>query len=260
MDPADCNLAGTGVLITRAAHQAEGLCKLVDELNGRPLRFPALEISAPAQTEQLKELLARIEDFDVAVFISANAVKWGVKYLSKGRLPEQMRTASVGLATAQALAESGHQVTLVPKQGFDSEALLAAPELSAQQVAGKRVLIFRGKDGRALLGETLTRRGALVEYAEVYQRSCPEPTGDLDKKPWLDSLDVITATSNAILDNLYLLFGETQRARLQQTPLVVISERMREHAHALGCRQVILADGPDDRAIVEAICRWIVSR
>ena len=25
---------------------------------------------------------------------------------------------------------------------------------------------------------------------------------------------------------------------------------MREHAHALGCRQVILADGPDDRAIV----------
>ena len=50
--------------------------------------------------------------------------------------------------------------------------------------------------------ETLTRRGALVEYAEVYQRNCPEPTGDLDKKPWLDSLDVITATSNAILDNL----------------------------------------------------------
>jgi len=256
----DCNLAGVAVLVTRAAHQAQGLCNLIGELRGRPIHFPAIEISAPAQTEQLHELLAHIETFDMAVFVSANAVKWGLNCLPEGRLPERMKIAAVGLATAQALAESGQLASVVPEQGCDSEALLAAAEMSAQAVAGKRVLIFRGQGGRALLGDTLTRRGALVDYAEVYRRSCPQPTGDLSQTSWIGDLDVITATSNSILDNLFLLFGETQGERLLETPLIVISERMREHAHGLGCRHVILATGPDDRSIVAAICRWIAHR
>src|SRR5207237_459615 len=58
-----------------------------------------------------------------------------------------------------------------PQMGADSEAVLAAPEL--QQVAGKRVLIIRGDDGRPVLGESLTARGAKVEYAECYRRVRP---------------------------------------------------------------------------------------
>lgn len=258
MGLADCNLAGAGVLVTRAAHQADGLCKLIGELKGRPLPLPALEISAPLQMEPLNELLAHIESFDMAIFVSVNAVKWGLKHLSGRRLPECI--AAVGRATANALDESGQRVAVVPQQGFDSEALLTAAEMSRRAVAGKRILIFRGEGGREVLGDTLSRRGALVEYAEVYRRSCPAHVGDLGRANWFDHLDVITATSNSILDNLFILFGSAQRERLQQTPLFVISERMRDHARALGCQQVVVAAGPDDRAIVEAICRWISSK
>ncbi|MCB1862519.1 MAG: uroporphyrinogen-III synthase [Gammaproteobacteria bacterium] len=253
---ADCNLAGAGVLVTRAAHQADGLCKLIAEVEGRPLPLPALEISSPRQTGPLRRLLADIERFDMAIFVSVNAVHWGLNYLSGRQLPE-IRIAAVGRATAHALTASGHSVAVVPRQGFDSEALLAAAELSAAAVTGKRIIIFRGEGGRELLGETLSRRGALVEYAEVYRRSCPAPVGDLGRASWINHLDVVTATSNAILDNLFTLFGAAQRERLQRTPLVVISKRMRDYAHTLGCQQVVVAAGPDDRAIVEAICSWI---
>jgi uroporphyrinogen-III synthase len=256
----DCNLAGAGVLVTRAAHQAEGLCRLIGEMKGRPLRFPALEIAASTQTAQLKELLARIETFDMAIFVSSNAVKWGLEQLPGGHLPKRIATVAVGPATAQALTESGCRVAVVPEKGFDSEALLAAAEMGAQEVAGKRVLIFRGQGGRALLGDILTRRGALVEYAEVYRRSCPVRADDMNRLSWINDLKVTTATSNRVLDNLLLLFGDAQRERLLQTPLVVISQRMRNHSHALGFREVIMASGPDDRSIVEAICRWISNR
>jgi uroporphyrinogen-III synthase len=36
-----CDLGGQGVLVTRPAAQAEGLCRLIEEANGRPLAIPA---------------------------------------------------------------------------------------------------------------------------------------------------------------------------------------------------------------------------
>lgn len=257
MDLSACDLAGTRVLVTRAEEQAEGLCQLIADLNGRPLRFPCIEICASEDDAHLADVRLRIEQADMAIFISANAVRYGLQQLSGGRLPGQVKIAAVGMATAQALTDSGHKVAIVPAQGFDSEALLRCPEMSAERLMGKRILIFRGQDGRELLRETLGRRGAQVEYAEVYQRRCPPPVADLE---WLSVLDVVTATSNNILDNLFQLIGDRFKQRLQRLPLIVISERMRDHAQALGCHQVMLAAGPDDRSLVEALCQWFINR
>lgn len=254
----DCDLKEAGVLITRAAHQAGLLCRLIEQYNGKPLRLPAIEIVQTRQPALVEATLSAIDTYDIVVFVSANAVVRGLPYLSDGRLPDNLQIAAVGLATAQALAEAGYPVDVVPEGGFNSEALLEAPEL--QRVAGKRILIFRGEGGRPLLGDTLAERGATVEYAEVYRRCCPEIDSGLAFLPWLADLDVVTATSNEILNNLFLLFGDNGRVRLQQTPLVVVSSRMRDHARALGCGQVMLADGPDDNSIVEALCRWAPHR
>ena len=43
-------------------------------------------------------------------------------------------------------------------------------------LAGKNIFIIRGKGGRALLGDTLSARGAQVNYVEVYKRALPEVT------------------------------------------------------------------------------------
>ncbi|MCW8975547.1 MAG: uroporphyrinogen-III synthase, partial [Sedimenticola sp.] len=120
--------------------------------------------------------------------------------------------------------------------------------------------ILRGNGGRELLGEELSKRGAVVDYAEVYQRACPTTASDNLIHRWVDDVDVVTATSNILLDNLFAMLGEAGQPLLQQTPLVVVSDRMRQHARELGCTQVILAPGADEQDLLQAICLWASNR
>jgi len=251
---ATCDLDGAGILVTRAAHQADGLCQLIRNQGGRAIKFPTLEILAPADPEPLKKLISGISECHIAIFISPNAVSWGLGYLRDTGLPEGLKLAAVGSSTARALAAAGYTVDIVPDVQFDSEALLATPEL--QSVQGKRIIIFRGEGGRALLGDTLVERGADVVYAEVYRRACP----DVDPSPlfyrWEADVELVMTSSLDVLENLFRIMGKTGAECLGKTPLVVVSSRMRDRARELGCEQIILAKGVDDVSLLEAACRW----
>jgi uroporphyrinogen-III synthase len=126
-----------------------------------------------------------------------------------------------------------------------------------QKMVGQRVLIVRGKGGRALLGERLTARGAEVGYAEVYQRKKPIADPAPLLAHWQEQVDLVTATSVEVLDNLIALLGEQGWPLLRGTPLVVISERMRREAEKKGFETILLANGADDDAIMSAIQSWI---
>ena len=155
-----CQLAGAGILVTRAAHQADNLCRLIEQSGGRALRFPALEIVGPADPLRTREQLAQIARYDLAVFVSPNAVVHGMRLLPQG-LPQTLRVAAVGRASAEALRVAGRAADIVPQGRYDSEALLAVHELGAMQ--GRRVIVFRGDGGRPLLGDVLRQRGAEVQ-------------------------------------------------------------------------------------------------
>jgi len=97
-------LQGVGVLVTRPAEQAEGLCAALEEQGAKVFRFPVIEIREPGDTTVLQGLLARLNEFDLAVFISANAVNRGLpRALAQGRFPAHLRVAAVGRRTAQEL-------------------------------------------------------------------------------------------------------------------------------------------------------------
>ncbi len=255
--PGGCDLSGIGVLVTRAARQGEELCRLIRSHGGRPIHFPALEIHGPENPAALRALLAGIERYDIAFFVSSNAVRYGLELLG-GTLPSSLRVAAVGTGTARALATHGIDVNLLPEERFDSEALLALPAL--QQVAGKRILIFRGNGGRPLLGDTLRERGAEVVYAEVYRRARPAADVAPLLARWRPEIRIVTATSLELLNNLVVLLGETGRALLLETPLVVVSEAMRRRAEELGCRHILMASRAEDASLVETVCDWAQHR
>ena len=71
------------------------------------------------------------------------------------RWPAQLVAFAPGPGTAEALASVGVTDVRIPATTFDSEGLLALPELSA--VRGKRIVIFRGDGGREDLGDALVR-------------------------------------------------------------------------------------------------------
>lgn len=250
-------LAGCHVLVTRPAQQARGLCALIEQAGGCAYPLPVFEIAAPSDPQALADLLGRIDRFDIAIFVSGNAVHRACAVVAdRGGWPAALRFAAVGRASAAALAEHGLHADIHPPRDFSSEGLLALDEL--QRVAGSRVIIFRGEDGRELLADTLRARGAEVVYAEVYRRVLP-PAGhaELQRIATTQYIDTIVVTSNEGLHNLYLLADETQRGWLLDRQLIVISGRTARMAGELGFRHpACVAVEASDQGLLEAILRW----
>jgi uroporphyrinogen-III synthase len=246
-----------GILITRPVHQAEKLCSLVSEAGLLPIRFPVLEIIPTQKSEKAKQILARIDDYDRLIFISVNAVNFAL-HLNDGKIAPftDLPIAAVGASTADALVRQGLVVDTVPESGFNTEALLAMPQLQA--VKGQRILIIRGEGGREALADELRSRGASVHYLEVYQRACPNSSREpLVKMLQEEQLAVITVTSSEGLINLVRIIGDELKSVLLILPLVVVSERMAQDAQAIGFFHVVVAKNPSDTAILEEIKKII---
>lgn len=249
------SLAGLTVLVTRPAGQAADLCRLIESSGGRALLLPLLEIAPVEDRRAAVELLCRHDYWDWMIFVSANAVRFArdLDFVSTLR-QARPRIAAVGAATARELAGAGIRVDLIPKPQFNSESLLAAPELA--DVAGKRILIVRGIGGRELLGEVLRGRGAETAYAELYQRI--PGTGDF--KPCLEAwrrgeIAVVAVTSGEALCELNRLLGETESELRARTPLVVIGTRLAGLAREQGWLRVTVAAEASDPGIADTIIR-----
>lgn len=247
-------LAGRGILVTRPAHQAEALCALIEAAGGRALRFPVLEIRPAENALAVQAGLARLADYDLAIFVSANAVQHTLDALAPHPWPDSVAIAAVGAATARALANRGLRVAHCPVIGFTSEALLELPEL--QQLAGRRILILRGDGGREHLRTCLTARGAQVDYMEVYRRT----QARTDPVPLLDqwragAIDAVLIASTDSLEKLAAIIGTLGLELLRTTPLIVGNARTRERARELGLDDsVAVAADATDSAMVEALC------
>jgi uroporphyrinogen-III synthase len=245
-------LAGRRVVVTRPAGQAAHLAALIRAAGGEPLLYPALAIFPCGEPAQLHALIGRLETFDLAIFVSANAASHGLALVRARRAwPPDLRVATVGRGSERELERHGFSGVIAPRERFDSEGLLALPELAAMQ--GKRVVIFRGEGGRELLGETLAARGAAVEYAECYRRGRP----DADPAPLLArfarrELDAFTLTSSEGLANLHAMLGEAGRQCLQGTPIFAPHERIAAAARALNVQTVVLT-GPGDEGLVAGL-------
>jgi uroporphyrinogen-III synthase len=246
-------LNGVRVLVTRPAHQAENLCRLIEEQGGEAIRFPTLDIVSRDDAREIMKTLANLDRFQWVVFISANAVNFALK-ANSGKIDrlKSVRFAAVGQSTAQAMKMAELPVDLVPESGYNSEALLAMPQL--QQVEGQNCLIVRGEGGREELANTLRSRGANVEYLEVYKRIIP----DIDGSPVVKllaqhRLNVITVTSAEALQNLINMLGKKNYKLLLLIPLVVVSDRIRRIAADMGFNRITVTDSPIDTAILETV-------
>lgn len=234
-------LAGKRIVVTRPRELAQGLAALIRQAGGEPLLFPAIEIRDPEDAGPALALLGRLQEFDLAVFVSPSAVRKALELAAGRAWP---RVAAVGTGTRQELEQRGFRNVLAPAGQADSEALLALPELA--QVAGIRVLILRGAGGRELLGETLAARGAKVDYAQCYRRVRPEV------RPLEGRIDALCVGSGEALTNLAALLG---RERLEHAPVFVSHLRVAAQAADLGLQRPVLA-GPGDAEMLAALVAY----
>ena len=240
-------LAGKTIVVTRPRAQAGPLGAAIAAQGGQPLIFPLLEISPAADAQPLANAVARLADYSLAVFISPNAVDYALPaILAQGPWPAGLQPAAVGQGTVKALAAHGIAGCVVPSERFDSEALLALPEMATERVAGRRIAIFRGDGGRELLAETLRVRGAAVDCVTCYRRSGPADGVTPLLAAWrAGRLDALTVSSSEGLRYLVDLLNAEGHAYLQKTPVFVPHARIAENARALGLSNIILTDAAD---------------
>jgi len=244
--------SGARILVTRPQHQAEPLCRLIQERGGIAVRFPALEIRPMPQQLAQQETLVNLDRFDWVIFSSANAVHFALM-ANDGKIakPAGVRFAAIGKATAKALHKAGLDVDLLPGNNFTSEALLETAPL--QNLHGASCLIVRGQGGRELLAATLRVRGASVACLEVYRRQKPAADpGPVIQLLAEGQLQASIVTSGEALQNLLEMLGNKASMQLLRMPLVVISDRLERLAAARGFK-VIAVSEPADAAIVETV-------
>jgi uroporphyrinogen-III synthase len=255
------HLDGVGVLVTRPEFQAMPLCRILESLGATTSRLPAVEIKPLKDRRALMEQLGVLESFDVILFTSANAVRFGVSFLDQKR---DLTLATLGPATSRALNQAGYRVAIQPGESFDSEALLSHPRL--ERVAGHRILIIKGSHGRDLVQKELTRRGATVVSADVYER-VPATLSAAALKAVQEqfaagALQVITATSLEIGAALLKLAPRGQespdlRGEFERAHWLVPGERVAMGLRELGLRAPLLrADSAEDQDLAAALIRW----
>lgn len=241
-------LKGLNIVVTRPRDQAVGLSQNITDLGGNAILFPLLEIAPAADASELNALKQHLSTYDLLIFISPNAVKYGMDAL--GNIPNIVRVATVGQSSAQALRDLGIAHVIAPTDRFDSESLLALSAL--QNVAGWKVAILRGNGGRELLGDTLKTRGAQVDYVTCYERS--KPTLDADRVLQADP-HAVNVTSSEALGNLWQGLTQTDQARFARLPLFVPHARIAELARQQGWKNVILTEAGDD-GLLAALVAW----
>jgi uroporphyrinogen-III synthase len=248
-------LDGKYIVVTRPAGQASHLAEALQNLGAHPILFPVLTILDLEDIKLLHDIALQLDDFDLAIFISPNAVDKSLEHVLRYRgWPENVRVATMGESSERALAQHGIMNVLTPRGRFDSEALLELPEL--QDVRGRRIAIFRGDGGRELLSEVLRERGAEVVQVASYRRGKPSNDGAALLKHW-DSrtLDAITITSSEGLRNFYEMIGKLGQAWLRKTPLFVPHTRIAEQAAELGLNQ-IHQTGPGDDGLIAGLLHY----
>jgi len=242
-------------MVTRPVDQAQNLCRLIEELGGRAIRFPVVEIhftaKEPGSRQQLDTLARQLDSYQMAIFISSNAVRGAQAWLHQA-MPTQIKLAAVGKATAEAIKRCWPREVICPRQQFDSEGLLALPQL--QHIEQQKIIIFRGQGGREKLATELENRGASVTYAEVYHRTVPQtPLTSVQKR----AIDAIIVTSNEGLRNLYDIAGAGDRPWLLARQLIVISQRTAGLARQLGFRhEAVIAPSASDQGLLAAVLSW----
>jgi uroporphyrinogen-III synthase len=256
MLPATQPLQGVGVLVTRPEQQATPLCRLLESAGAVALRLPAIDIRPATDTRDIKLGLGAIEAFDLVIFTSANAVRFGSALLDQRH---DLMLAAIGPATARALGEAGYRVTVTPTGGFDSENLLSHPALA--QSAGRRILLIKGVSGRDLIERELTQRGAEVVVADVYKRERASPKAAtleaLEVEFAAGKIQVVTATSVEIAAGLLDIVTPALRRDFDHVHWLVPGDRVAAALRERGVSGPILkASTAEDQDLVAAIVRW----
>lgn len=258
------------VLITRPQAQAESWAQALGARGVDARCVPVLVLEPlrdEAERQAIKNCIVDVDLYQKAIVVSRNAVDFAMQWLDAWwpQLPTGIEWFAVGKTTADALAAHGVSVSALEQASdgaMTSETLLDAEAL--QQVAGEKIVIFRGQGGRGHMGEILRARGASVDYCELYRRGVPPQAATslaalIGEQRWAPDIIAVHSGESLqhltqILNDVSVLTGEPLLAdNWRQIALMVPGERVASLAKDAGFKQVVVAENATDNAMTRAL-------
>lgn len=233
------------VFIARPRSESEELAGMLAPLGMTAVVQPAFEfIQVDAAVEQA-DVMAELEaasNGKLLIFTSTRAVKYGLSQLPVEWL-RRCQIAAIGPTTSSALQAAGIKVSIHPKSGFTSEALLQ--DLRDQRGdQAKSAVIVAAPGGRRKMEEGLSELGWSVQMLMVYHReSSMLNKQELQKLGEAESVLSIWTSANA-MQSLAQRLPPAHWFKLCQGEWLVISKRLMRLARAYGPSGIHLSSGP----------------
>ena len=198
------------VAITRPKDRAKKACEIVEELGGKAILAPTLDLQ-PVNTQSLKELVERKDELDWIVFTSPTTIVSLNKFYPDFIESLDCKLAVIGNKTGKLAEKNGMKVELMPDD-FTAEGLIE--EFQKRNIVNKVIGIPRTASARAVLPEGLEKLENEVILAEAYKSLFPmddEKVKDLISKIENSQIDAITFTSPLTVENFFEIADDKQK-------------------------------------------------
>ncbi len=207
----------TRVLVTRPAGQEAELVARLAGFGIAGVAVPAVSV-APMDDGHLAALVGRLDHADWLVITSANGADAIAHALDGRPLPDGVRVAAVGPATAEALRRGAMHVDAMP-----GEYLTEAIADCLGPVEGRLVVLARADAATPRLRDALRARGARVEEVVTY-RTLPGPPYARERLRLAleDGVAAVLFSSGSTVRGTLDLAAPLLRQRLTRLPAICI--------------------------------------
>jgi uroporphyrinogen III methyltransferase/synthase len=252
-------LTGKRIIVTRARAQASELIAMIEDLGGKSIEFPVIEMVPPKDINRLDQAIGQLKIYHWIIFTSVNGVEFFLTRLMELGIDihdlDGANIAAVGPRTAEALKSHGFNVDLLPDV-FNAEGLLDA--IADRLKPGQHIFLPRGAGARSILPQKLTELGLKVTAADVYNNVMTTESADQVVRMIRDQeIHYVTFTSSSTVKNFITALQNSEvediPAFLQGVNLVCIGPLTAKTAMESGLVTLMLAKEATLTGLVDVI-------
>lgn len=238
------------VVVTRPAPDHLALCDALRERGFAAIHSPAVERVADPHDLQARRARS-LAQCGLVIVTSPYAAALLLEVVP-AELARRLEFLTPGFGTARVLERAGCRVSF-PEAGGTSEDLLRSPVL--RSVHEGVVGIVGAPGGRRLLDRELGTRGIRVERVDLYHRRDCAPTPALIEALRSGRPLVVLVSSVGGFEALDGGLEPGLWAGWRRSGFIVSSQRVAERCRRAGIREIVLADGASDAAMLAALDR-----
>jgi uroporphyrinogen III methyltransferase/synthase len=247
-------LLGPKIVVTRPADQAPELIAALETKGAEVIAAPSIVVRSLASESLVKQrlkLLARDKtDFDLLIFLSANAVRCFAEVATK--LSHRLRrtaVAVVGDATARAAREHHWPVVHIP-ESYSAESLTRR----LGSLVGKRCLLPRAQEAPEKIVTALRGNGAVVDVLPIY-RTEPVVYGAKLKREIKTMASAVVFTSASSVNGFVRNFKSGGSQWSRRLPAISIGAQTSSALRRAGFKHIYQAPNATIPELVAAVPR-----